>query len=62
MPLSVEDSVKRTISIEGQKFDVLNGYAKIADLQFWEGNPRIFSLLEKHRSENSVDKNAIFEI
>lgn len=62
MPLSINDSVKRTISIEGQKFDVINGYAKIADLQFWEGNPRIYSLLEKHRLENSVDKNAIFEI
>ena len=61
MPITVYDSVKRTISIEGQKFDVTNGYAKIEDLQFWDGNPRIYSLLEKERLENTISKNVIFE-
>ena len=60
MPITVYDSVKRTISIEGQKFDVTNGYAKIEDLQFWDGNPRIYSLLEKERLENTISKNVIF--
>ncbi len=61
MPLKVYDSVNRTKSIEGQKFIVTNGYAKISDLQFWDGNPRIYSLLEKERLENTVSKNIIFE-
>ena len=61
MPLSLSDSVSRRISIEGQKFDVKNGYAKITDLQFWEGNPRVYSLLEKHRTEKTITKNIIFE-
>jgi uncharacterized tellurite resistance protein B-like protein len=61
MPLSLSDSVSRRISIEGQKFDVQNGYAKITDLQFWEGNPRVYSLLQKHRDEKTITKNIIFE-
>ena len=61
MPLKIYDSVRRTKSIEGQKFVVTNGYAKISDLQFWDGNPRIYSLLEKERLENTLSKNIIFE-
>ena len=61
MKLKVYESVKRTKSIEGQRFEIINGYSKISDLQFWEENPRIFSLLEKERLENTVSKNIIFE-
>ena len=60
MKLKVYESVKRTKSIEGQRFEIINGYSKISDLQFWEENPRIFSLLEKERLENTVSKNIIF--
>ncbi len=61
MPIKVYDPVSRTKYIEGQKFDITNGYANISDLQFWDGNPRIYSLLEKERLENTISKNLIFE-
>ena len=47
MKLKVYESVKRTKSIEGQRFEIINGYSKISDLQFWEENPRIFSFWKK---------------
>lgn len=61
MPLNIYDAVERKKSVGGKKFTVINGYADISDLQFWEDNPRIYSLLDKERSENTVNKNIIFE-
>ena len=61
MPLNIYDAVERKKSVGGKKFTVINGYADISDLQFWEDNPRIYSLLDKERSENTVNKNIIFD-
>jgi len=61
MPLNIKDQAKRPITIEGTTFEVTNGYVNISDLHFWEGNPRIYSLLDKNRAEGNITKNIIFE-
>lgn len=60
MKLKITDKVKRTRTIEGQTFDVINGYANIADLHFWDENPRIYSLLDDERLENVINKDLIY--
>lgn len=61
MKLKLRDKVKRKMMIKGTSYDVWNGYAKISDLQFWDSNPRIHSLLEKERLDNTINKELIYK-
>jgi len=61
MKLRLRDKVKRKMMIKGTSYDVWNGYAKISDLQFWDSNPRIHSLLDKERRDGSLNKNLIYK-
>lgn len=61
MRLKLRDKVKRKMMIKGTSYDVWNGYAKISDLQFWDSNPRIHSLLDKERKDGTLNKNLIYK-
>jgi len=60
LKLKIKNDVIRPRSIEGKSFQSTNGYVDIADLHFWEENPRIFSLLDEERATNAITKDVIF--
>ena len=61
MKLKIRGSQARPKTIQGKQYSVINGYAKIADLHFWEDNPRIYSLLEDERDTGTISRAEIFE-
>ncbi len=61
MKLKIRGSQIRPKTIQGKQYSVINGYAKIADLHFWEDNPRIYSLLEDERDTGTISRAEIFE-
>ncbi len=61
MKLKIRGSQTRPKTIQGKQYSVINGYAKIADLHFWEDNPRIYSLLEDERDTGTISRAEIFE-
>ncbi len=61
MKLKIRGSQARPKTIQGKQYTVINGYAKIADLHFWEDNPRIYSLLEDERDTGTISRAEIFE-
>lgn len=61
MKLKLRDKIKRPKMIAGNEYTVWEGYAKISDLQFWDSNPRIYSLLERERLENIINKQVIYQ-
>tara|TARA_B100000242_G_scaffold294119_1_gene274923 strand:+ start:3636 stop:4820 length:1185 start_codon:yes stop_codon:yes gene_type:complete len=61
MKLKIRGKQIRPKTIQGKKYSVINGYAKITDLHFWKDNPRIYSLLDEERDAKSISKAVIFE-
>ena len=61
MKLKLRDKIRRPKMIAGNSYNVWEGYAKISDLQFWDSNPRIYSLLERDRHEGTINKEVIFQ-
>ena len=61
MNLVVEQESFKKKSISGHEIELSHGFVKINHISFWEDNPRIYSLLDLEREDETIDADLIYQ-